>query len=101
MMALCTPEVMIVSINSDSDFAGDRETRKSTTGYVIFFGGPISWCSRKQPVVALSSTETEYISAADCVKELLLMNTTVTVTLKIDNQSAMKIIKKWPIQLKK
>lgn len=77
---------------SDSDFsAGDRETRK--TGYVIFSGRPISWCSRKQPMVDLSSTEAEYISAADCVKELLflkalideLMNTTVTVTLKIDN----------------
>lgn len=86
----------------DSDFAGDTETRKSTTGYVIYFcGGPISWCSRKQPVVALSSTEAEYIAAADCVKELLFLKTlleelvgeTVKIKLMMDNQSAMTLIK--------
>src|SRR5436190_1971351 len=59
---------------SDSDFAGDSESRKSTTGYIIFFcGGPISWCSRKQSIVSLSSTESEYIAAAECVKELLYL----------------------------
>lgn len=87
---------------SDSDFAGDTVTRKSTTGFVIYFcGGPISWCSRKQPIVALSSTEAEYIAAADCVKELLfikallneLVSNEISVTLKMDNQSAMTIIK--------
>lgn len=87
---------------SDADFAGDEETRKSTTGYVVYFGeGPISWCSRKQPIVALSSTEAEYIAAADCVKELLylkslieeLLEIEVKVTLNVDNQSAIRIIK--------
>lgn len=37
---------------SDADFASDPKTRKSTTGYIIFYcGGPITWCSRKQPIV--------------------------------------------------
>ncbi|XP_076280800.1 uncharacterized protein LOC143209270 [Lasioglossum baleicum] len=54
---------------SDSDFAGDVSTRKSTTGFVIFYGnGPISWCSHKQSIVALSTTESEYIAAAECYK---------------------------------
>lgn len=53
----------------DSDFGGDIETHKSTTDYIIFFcGGPISWGSRKQPIVSLPTTEAEYIVAPDCVK---------------------------------
>ena len=87
---------------SDSDFAGDKMTRKSTTGYVVFYAsGPISWCSRKQPVVALSSTEAEFIAAAECVKELLylkvlletLISQSSNIFLNIDNQSAISIIK--------
>lgn len=86
----------------DSDFAGDTLTRKSTTGYIIFFcGGPISWGSRKQPIVSLSSTEAEYIAAAECVKELLYLKTViyeltgseVEIELNIDNQSAITMIK--------
>lgn len=47
----------------DSDYAEDPETRRSTSGYVIFYaGGPVSWRSRKQPIVATqNSTEPEYI----------------------------------------
>ncbi|XP_044749840.1 uncharacterized mitochondrial protein AtMg00810-like [Coccinella septempunctata] len=57
-----------ISAFSDSDFAADSETRKSTTGYVIIFcGGPIAWSSRGQPIMSLSSTEAEYIAAAECV----------------------------------
>lgn len=86
----------------DADYAGDPKTRKSTTGYVIYYsGGPISWCSRKQSIVATSSTEAEYISAADCCKEILyikslleeLLGKTVSARLNIDNQSAIKLIK--------
>lgn len=41
----------------DSDFAGDN-SRKSTTGYVVMYGGgPIQWKSQRQPLVTLSSTE--------------------------------------------
>ena len=50
---------------SDSDWCGDKDDRKSTTGYVFKFGtSPISWCSKKQSVVALSTCEAEYIAAA-------------------------------------
>lgn len=46
---------------SDADWAGDRSSRRSTTGYLFTFaGGPISWRSRLQQTVALSSTEAEY-----------------------------------------
>jgi len=49
---------------TDSDWAGDTETRKSTSGYVFHLGtGAISWSSKKQPVVALSTAEAEYIAA--------------------------------------
>jgi hypothetical protein len=43
---------------SDSDLAGDNNDRKSTSGLIFFLGAnPISWCSQKQKVVALSSCE--------------------------------------------
>lgn len=91
-----------IAAYSDSDFAGDETTRKSTTGYVVYYcNGPVTWCSRKQPVVALSSTEAEFIAAAECVKELLyikvlieqLTSNNLKVILNIDNQSAIAIIK--------
>ncbi|XP_011685762.1 PREDICTED: uncharacterized protein LOC105448717 [Wasmannia auropunctata] len=67
-------EINKLDVSCDADYAGDIETRKSTTGYVIFFeGAPISWCSRKQPIVALSSTEAEFIAAAECCKETLYL----------------------------
>jgi len=50
---------------SDSDLAGDVDSRKSTSGVIFFLGeSPISWQSAKQKVVALSSCEAEYITAA-------------------------------------
>ncbi|MCI48732.1 hypothetical protein A2U01_0069975, partial [Trifolium medium] len=42
------------------------DDRKSTTGYIFLYGGaPIFWCSMKEPVVALSTCEAEYIAAVD------------------------------------
>lgn len=86
----------------DADYAGDEDTRRSTSGYVILYaGGPIAWCSRRQPIVALSSTEAEYIAAADCCKELLYLksliqeitNSPLQVKLYVDNQSAISLMK--------
>ncbi|MFS8006619.1 putative RNA-directed DNA polymerase [Helianthus anomalus] len=42
----------------DADYGGDLDTRRSTTGYVFLYGSsPISWCSKRQPTVSLSTTE--------------------------------------------
>lgn len=63
---------LILSVFSDADYAGDIETRKSTSGYVFKLNdSTISWCSQKQKVVLLSTTETEFIAAArDSCKRL-------------------------------
>lgn len=42
---------------TDSDYAGDMEDRRSTSGYVFMMsGGAVAWSSRKQPIVTLSTT---------------------------------------------
>ena len=49
----------------DADHAGDPNDRLSVTGYIFFLnGGPISWCSKRQPIVAVSSTEAEFYAAS-------------------------------------
>jgi hypothetical protein len=59
---------------TDSDMAGDVETRKSTSSYLITFsGGAVSWQSRLQKCIALSTTEAELIAATEACKELLWM----------------------------
>jgi hypothetical protein len=88
---------------SDSDMAGDIDTRKSTTGVIFFLGkNPVSWQSQKQRVVALSSCESEYIAAATAacqgiwLAQLLgdLRNAaTEVVDLRVDNQSALALMK--------
>ena len=57
---------------SDSDMAGDIDSRKSTSGYLInFVGGVVAWQSRLQRCVALSTTEAEFIAIIEACKELL------------------------------
>jgi hypothetical protein len=56
---------------SDSDWANDRDERKSTTGYILYLNGdPVSWQSRKQKVVALSTAEAEYYAITEAAKEV-------------------------------
>lgn len=56
----------------DSDFAGDKATRKSTTGFVFTLNGAaLSWRSRMQRLVATSTTAAEYIAEAEVVKDSL------------------------------
>jgi len=56
----------------DSDWAGCLDTRKSTSGYVLLFNGcAISWKSKRQSVVALSSAEAEFMAASSLVQEVV------------------------------
>ncbi|KAG5871041.1 hypothetical protein JTB14_021188 [Gonioctena quinquepunctata] len=90
LMALC-----------DADWGGDQETRKSVSGFVCFHAGnPIAWHSRKQTCVAQSSMEAEYISAGIASQELVNIKGILSefkvcesVVLKIDNVSAISLIK--------
>ena len=86
----------------DADFAGDLDTRRSTTGYVFTMnGGAISWQSKRQPTVAASTTEAEYMAAAQATKEALWLRKLLsdlkldpgTMVIKCDNQAAIKILK--------
>ncbi|KAE8664701.1 hypothetical protein F3Y22_tig00112738pilonHSYRG00078 [Hibiscus syriacus] len=62
----------------DSDYTGDLDNRRSTTGYVFTLGGgPICWKPTIQSVVALSTTEAEYMEAAEAAKEALWLTSLV------------------------
>lgn len=55
---------------SDANWGGDKDTRRSTTGYMFKLGGgAVSWNSKRQPTVALSTTEAEYMALTQCTKE--------------------------------
>ena len=71
---------------SDADWAGDVSSRKSRSGYVFMLGGAIlSWMSKKQPVVALSSTESEYIALSYAAQETIWLRRLVeSLTVKQD-----------------
>ena len=54
----------------DSDYAGDLDKCRSTTGYVFtLFQVPVSWRSILQSTVALSTTEVEYMAMTEAIKE--------------------------------
>jgi len=56
----------------DADMAGDRDNRRSTTRYVFTVGGTtVSWVSKIQSVVALSTTKAEYVSTTEASKEMI------------------------------
>jgi len=59
---------------SDADFAGDKETRISVTGYVVYFMNiPVFWRSHGQKSGTLSTTEAEYVACSEVVKEVLFI----------------------------
>jgi hypothetical protein len=61
-------------IYSDSNWGGDKEDRKSVSGWISMYNGrPISWQSKKQSTVALSSTEAEFYALSEAVKEALFI----------------------------
>ena len=57
---------------ADADWAGDVNTRKSTSGYAFQIGGStISWMSKRQSTVALSTTEAEYVALSTATQEAI------------------------------
>jgi hypothetical protein len=61
---------------SDADWAGNLDTRQSTTGYIVMLNnGAIAWRSRLQPTVALSTMELEYMVLIEATKELKWVRT--------------------------
>jgi hypothetical protein len=53
---------------SNSDWGGDVDNRKSTTGFVFYLGSSaFTWSSKKQPIVTLSTCEAEYVAATSSV----------------------------------
>lgn len=59
----------------DADYAGDGDTRRSTEGHIFFVaGGPVSWASKRQETVALSTVEAEYMAFTRAIQQLLWIN---------------------------
>ncbi|XP_054257154.1 uncharacterized protein LOC128982130 [Macrosteles quadrilineatus] len=59
----------VLNCYSDSDFGGDYEKRRSTTGLLtLYAGGAISWISQRQPSVQLSTTGTEIVAASEAAR---------------------------------
>ncbi|KAG7559183.1 Integrase catalytic core [Arabidopsis thaliana x Arabidopsis arenosa] len=88
---------------SDSSHNVDPDDGKSTMGHIFYLGeGPISWCSQKQSVVALSSCEAEFMAGTEAAKQAIWLQDLLSeiagtpnekVTVFIDNQSAIALTK--------
>ena len=87
---------------SDADYANDINKRRSTTRWVFrLWNSTISWKSSLQHVVALSTTEAEYIALLEAFKEAMwlkglvseLLGLEVKANLLCDNQSAIHLYK--------
>lgn len=87
----------------DSDYAGNVNDRESTSGFMFFLGGSvISWSSKKQSIVTLSTCEAEYVASTSCtchaiwlrrlLKELNLPQIEATM-ICVDNKFAQALAK--------
>lgn len=86
---------------SDADWAGDIDSRKSTSGYVFMMAGAaVTWSSKAQTTPALSSTEAEYVSSTRAAQESIWLRNILTdlgskptlpTTIWCDNQSAIAL----------
>jgi hypothetical protein len=89
-----------VEIYTDSDWAHKADDRKSIGGYILMINdSPISWMSKKQSTIAMSSTEAEYYSITEGVKEALFirqcfnhyLGTNIVVKMKVDNTGSIEM----------
>lgn len=94
--------LFVLEAYSDSDYAGANLDRKSTTGGCQFLGRRlISWQCKKQTIVANSTTEAEYVTAANCCGQVLWIQNQMfdygfnfmNTKIYIDNQSTISIVK--------
>ena len=80
----------LLVLYSDSDWAGDKDSRKSVGGYMLFLNGVlVCWRSKSQKVVALSSSEAEFYACSEAVKEVpfivqILLFVGIPVELPVD-----------------
>jgi hypothetical protein len=59
----------------DADYGGCKDTRRSTSGFVfIMAGGAVSWSSKRQATVALSTVEAEYVAMSRCAQQMCWMH---------------------------
>lgn len=88
---------------TDSDYAGDEDDSKSTSGYIFKMNsGAVSWMSKKQPIVTLSTTEAEFVAAAASACQAIWMRRVLRnlsydqegcTTIMCDNSSTIKFPK--------
>lgn len=88
---------------SDADFAGDLDTRRSTTGYILLLnGGPVAWGSKRQKCVTISTTESEYVAICETAKKVVWMRNILQhinlpqlspTPMFCDNKSAIQLAK--------
>ncbi|KAD4584618.1 hypothetical protein E3N88_22219 [Mikania micrantha] len=88
---------------SDSSYSADQEDGKGTTGVVFYFNNrPITWLSQKQPTVALSSCEAEFMAATSAACQAIWLKGLIAeitgqeeaqVVIKVDNKSAIALMK--------
>ena len=58
----------------DADYGGCQDTRRSTSGYIFLMaGGPVTWSSKRQTSVALSTVEAEYVVMSRCAQQMVWM----------------------------
>jgi len=87
---------------SDSDYAGDESTSKSTSGALLKLGGaPIHWLSKQQSTVSRSSSEAEYVAAGECGRLIVWLRVLLAelgcaqqfpTPLRIDNETAIAML---------
>ena len=59
----------------DANYGGCKDTRRSTSGYVVLMaGGAVSWSSKRQATVALSTVEAEYVAMSRCAQQVVWMH---------------------------